>query len=104
MTNKPITKKFLEQQNQKLRGALVEALMPLHLMAKYYGRPSLKQEMIAQAAIALKKAKVALDFDSEDMYYMTDSETEKEWDDVEDSADIAAWIASLEGDDDDDDD
>jgi len=70
--------KALTKENEKLREALINSLMPLHLMSQYYGRPSLKAEMISQAKDALKQAKTALNFDAEDMGIMTDT-ADEEW-------------------------
>lgn len=76
MSNKRI--KQLEDENQKLREALTNALMPLFLMTQYYGRRSLKAEMMDQAKTCLKQAKLALEYQAVDMAIITDTE-EEEW-------------------------
>jgi hypothetical protein len=93
--------KRLEKENEKLRDALVDSLMPLYIMSKYYGRASLKVEAIQQAKDALRKAKIALEFDADDMAAYTDTE-EEEW--IEMSKEIEDWIRKIMEDTDDTDD
>lgn len=92
--------KALEKENEKLREALIDALMPLYTTVTYYGRASLKNETICSARDALRKARTALEWDSWSMSEMTGTD-EDEWDEPEWS-ELDAWIASKEDKDDDD--
>lgn len=76
------TIKKLERENEKLRSALVECLMPLHLVSKHLNRPGMINQIRHQAKESLVAAQAALNFDAEDMAVVTDTE-EDIWNDIE---------------------
>jgi fumarate hydratase class II len=95
--NSKIVKK-LQKENEKLREALTNSLMPLHLAAHHYGSKSLRHEAIDLAKKALKEVKSALEYDASDMAFFTESDEEdwEEWDmDV-----VDAWLGTKDDDED----
>ncbi len=99
MTKKRL--KELQIENEKLREALINCLMPLHCIGNYSSRVTMRNMIANQAKEALKQAKSALEFDSLDMALLTDTE-EEEWEKIE--FDLDAWLGSKDNEDEDDDD